>query len=164
MNYFLKNKNIEITPEELADLNRQAGEKKGIWPEEGTKYWYIDSFGDKTSSLWGSTPCDKFRFLSGNFFFTEEAVDKRLEYLEALHSIRQFVLEEGLELKPDWSNGDQEKWFIWKECSGNLIVCYTDRIYHGPPDLPYFKSKKDAEKVTDAKRKELEIIFSYPSC
>lgn len=167
MNYFLKTKNIEITPEELADLNRQAGKKKSVWPEKGTPYWFTYEDGEKAPSKWDGVAIDKFRFLSGNFFLTEEAVDKRLEYLNALHSIRQFVLEEGLEFTPDWEDEEQEKWFIWKNCERDFMStslmysCLMYSCYYGPKDLPYFKNDEDAKKVLDEKTKELEIVFSW---
>lgn len=158
--YTLKSKNIEITEEDLADLNQQAESKKSGMPREGQKYWYCDSYGDKGRDVWNKSRGDYHGLYSGNLFLTEEKCDEYLKYVNALKAITKFKIENGLnDFKADWTNGLLAKWYI------ELLVdefgvedCY---IKNSLNLLGYYASKEDAQKVIDNCKAKILIVANY---
>jgi hypothetical protein len=156
----LKNRDIEITEEELADLNKQASEKKSIWPE-CTAYYYVHDSNIVEESFWTNSDYERTRFLMGNYFINEEDAEKYRDYLIALQSVRQFILEEGLDFRPDWYDKKQDKYTIsyWDDNDDFEINCWNSK--NSLSILGHFKSEEECEKLISAKEAELRIIFTY---
>lgn len=55
--------------------------KEEVWPQEGDRYYYVDSFGEVTFSFWYERYFHSFRRDTGNMFRTEE---EALSYREKL--------------------------------------------------------------------------------
>jgi len=110
MKYTLKNKDIELTDEELDELNAQRDEKtKRFVPTKGDNYWFVQSSGMVNTMTWMNSNTDNYRLSQGNVFRTREEAEAKLAYNEAFGTIREYILEQNGDWIPDW---DENKYYL----------------------------------------------------
>ena len=146
---------IKENPELLEENTELLEEKNGRWkPEDGDRYWLVNTLGTVNNSFWGNDKYDQWRYLQRNVFETEEEAQEHLDYLNALAVIR----DDAGDFEPDWDDDEQEKWYgyfstIFKKFdvrTVNSAVCIG---------VIHFPSKKSIQHSQKVHRKEWEIVL-----
>lgn len=145
--------------------HNRVEEKKGGMPwraEDDARYWCIvRQIVVECSDH--RAPTSTFNYSTGNYFCTEEEAQAHLTYLQALGKVRLAILEANEGWVPDWSNTDNEKYFIYYSnyttgLKKGLKVSWDAGSYSNY-SLPYIKSQEIAEQIIKDYKEELEIIF-----
>jgi len=155
MKYTLKNKEIELTDEEVKEIVRMSEEKKVGWiPEDDEEYWYVSSSGDIYEEVWDSHNVDNFRLSQGNVFRTQEEAQAHLTYLKAVAT-----LKESAEFwQPDWGDEEQKKYYVYYGCHyGRFEMSCSWRLAH--PLNIHFQSEAKAEESIKNYEKEWKIVL-----
>jgi len=158
----LNNQEIELTPEQVAQIKEIVGIKKGLWKPK-INYWYycIDMNGDIMQVCFDKNNENMVnRIISiGNLFETRELAQKQVDKLKAIQRVKEYIVENDLALEPDWEDGGQEKSNIYydfdeEEFDYNWYNCYKN---YSP--IGYLKSKEACNQLIEAKEDDLKIIW-----
>ena len=161
MKYTLKNKDIELTDEELDELNAQRDEKtERFVPTKEDNYWFVQS--DKMVNImtWINSNTDNYRLSQGNVFRTREEAEAKLAYNEAVGTIREYILEQNGDWMP---SSDENKYYL---CHDNPILpgtwCSNWKYYNYSGAIgAYAKSSQIIKDTIEKYPEELEIIRKY---
>ena len=129
--------NIEVnlnnlTKEEQEQFNalvKKANKPKNskVWkPEIGDLYYYIDAVNDTTRITRTSydSAYGLFNYSIGNCFKTREGAEYALERLKVITEMKRYIAEHD-DVKLDWENYDQNKWYIlYYYDTGNIGTDY----------------------------------------
>ena len=158
MKYTLKNKDIELTDEELDELNAQRDEKTE--PGIGTLYWCVDDKGEVYYGYWANDNIDNYRLSQGNVFRTREEAEAKLAYNEAVGTIREYILEQNGDWTPDCCEKKYylcySSWFTPHKWVSDL----TRYNYRGVIGA-YAQSEQIIKDTIEEYPEELEIIREY---
>ena len=148
--------NITVNMENLSEEERKQlmkliqksnGSKwKVCKPKNNEKYFFISGCGVINSFRWINDSTDNGCYGIGNCFKTEEEAEFALEKAKVETELRRFA-EENNEYEIDWTDEDQEKWFMYYNCDMKKI----DIIYNTvlKTHCIYFSSKKIAKQAID---------------
>lgn len=147
---------VQIEETELKKLEV----KKGRWrAEAGDRYFQLWSDGDISANTESGGEYDNFRHLVGNYFQTKEQAESYKQFLQAVGEIKQYIVENGMEFKPDWKNDEQFKCYVyhggdeWER--GSATTC------HQPSIIPYLAEQSHAQAIIRDCNKQLEIIREF---
>ena len=163
MKYTLKNKDIELTDEELDELNAQRDEKtERFVPTKGDNYWFVPSSGMVSTMRWINSNTDNYRLSQGNVFRTREEAEAKLAYNEAVGTIREYILEQNGDWIPDW---DENKYYL---CQNNWLLAVEWFINWEYDDCigaigAYAENSQIIKDTIEKYPEELEIIREYVS-
>lgn len=126
-------KRIEELEEKQDELQKQINELKQVkveeqkkkWmPEYSKEYWFVGDNGEIYMSIWGGSCHDKWRYLTGNVFKTEQEAEEHKNKLKVQAQFRNFVEKRNEEL--DWENNNQEKYFLnYSYNYEKIIISFT---------------------------------------
>ena len=118
--------------------------------EYNEKYWCNDGNGGIYSSTEDGHKADSYRFLTGNYFKTEEEAEVYKEYLIA----RQMLLDDakGGRFTPDGNN------YVGSYSCGTWDSTFVCNYFTG--DI-YFKTEEALEKSLKVHKEQWEIIRKY---
>lgn len=102
---------IESLMNELKEINKEEKINKKWVPEHSKEYWYVGYNGEIYMSIWGGSCHDKWHYLTGNVFKTEEEAEEHGKKLEIQSRFKNFVEEHTEEL--DWGNYNQDKYYLY---------------------------------------------------
>lgn len=84
--------------------NGDLREIKGKFiPQDGERFWFVDANGNVTANRFNSDCVDEWITKHHPVFYTEEEAEEYEHYLETLDEYT---------FKPDWEDGEQEKYEI----------------------------------------------------
>lgn len=129
---------IEELEKELLELKELVKEEKEF-PQDGDRYWYIDSDGEVISSEWERFPSEEHMLEVGNIFKTEDEAYFAVEKLKVDAELRKLSDSWDLELTQYTFS------FDW-EC-GELKIEYPD--YNQYPNSYYFYSVDDLQQAIE---------------
>ena len=137
----------ELKQELLAKLEQEDKEEKKPFlvdlPNDNDEFYYIDDYDnticERSFHMYDSN--NLFCYINGSFFKTEEEAKQHLKERRLLFKLQQWAKEKNDGWKPDWSNDDEEKYYItyfedesielsWEITWGMIIFS----------KLPYFKT------------------------
>ena len=161
MKYTLKNKDIELTDEELDELNAQRDEKtERFVPTKGDNYWFVPSSGMVSTMIWKNSNTDNYRLSQGNVFRTKEEAEAKLAYNEAVGTIREYILEQN----GDWMPSSEEnKYYICHDnpsSPGEWFINWEYHDYSGAIGA-YAKNRQIINDTIEKYPEELEIIREF---
>jgi len=161
MKYTLKNKDIELTDEELDELNAQRDEKtERFVPTKGDNYWFVQSSGMVNTMTWINSNTDNYRLSQGNVFRTIEEAEAKLAYNKAVGTIRMYILEQNGDWTPDYCEKKYylcySSWFTPHKWVSDL----TRYNYRGVIGA-YAQSEQIIKDTIEEYPEELEIIREY---
>lgn len=129
---------LDNLQEQIDDLKRQIEQKKP-WPQVGDHWFYVSGHDAVIAFTWRNTEADHFRRDFGlGIQPTREAMQEVLDAHKAIKA---------LSFKPDWSDHEQEKWYV--RCNhpkGKFLAQYTKASEI--PKINYFPDEETAEKAT----------------
>ena len=96
-------------------------------PKKGEVYYFLDSAGYVSHTYWTGSEDDLFRFNVGNCFTTEKEANDFKENLLTKQLLKDLALELNKGKKIDWSNCNNNKYYIFIHSIGNsLSTTYTN--------------------------------------
>lgn len=126
------------------------------WFEEiEPNFWVINKHGrilEKYSGIFEKHNIDNLKSID-NYFETEEQAKKHLKWLKA----RVVLLEDTKGFKPDWSYGEQEKYFVCYDYGVKRLD--IDDYYFCKYGEFCFKTEEDAQKSIEKHEKEWKIYL-----
>jgi hypothetical protein len=162
MRFIIKNKEIELTAEEVAEIVKQSKEtKQSLYfvPKMGEVYFVLNA-ACFYSSIWKNDNIDNGFLARAEIYRTKEEAQKADEKRLALGRIRKYIHENGLEFVPNWKNENEDKYQIigWDyddDMPDKGWYCYIDRSCHNL----IFRSEEDRQKVLDNCKDDLRILL-----
>ena len=130
--------------------------ESGWWkPSRGDSYYFVQSAGVITYTVWMDNFQDRARYSLGNYFSTEKAAERYRDYLEAIATARR---DEGVlttkEACEQCDNGNRVYCLILPGTVRNTISAVA-------PGGIYFKDTESAGASWDAHHKEWQTIINY---
>ena len=157
--YKLRNKEIELTEEEVKDLVRQMEGSKGekyFFPEEGETFYYATQYGTSRTEYEPKSEDDLI--ISGGVYRTKELAEKARDKQKALVRMWKWVQENDLFWEPDFSE-DIARYFPSYHYSNkfwSLNSCYLVRSNYF---FPHFKTIEDCQKFIDNNLSDLNLFI-----
>lgn len=153
-------KKIAELEAEKKELKRQMdGFRVTARVRQGDEYYFIDVDGDKDNLTDDRDEFDDYKFYSGNYYKSEEEVEKAIKKQEAFNRIMKYVYDNNLPLTLDWTNPAQQKHQIFYNHDKEALDSDYCKQYQLSVALPYFRSSEDARRVIADCKKDLEIYF-----
>lgn len=105
--------------EEIERLKSQSGER--CRADYTGEYWYISNNGDIIVDDDNDWACDEFKFNIGNYFKTEKEAEKVLNKTLIYNKLKDLALKLNNGTPVDWSNGSQQKFYIYYDNAANRL-------------------------------------------
>jgi len=151
-------KEIDITKEELAELNKQA--ESVVWkPEYYDIYYIVDSWQEVETSTWRNDVIDNFRYNIGNCFETIEEALKSADRQQALARVKAYIRDNDFGLVPDWSNGEQYKYRIYYNHQYKRFNCFCSSSTQYETEIGHLKSEEACKQVWENMEEDLLLIY-----
>lgn len=122
--------------------NRRKEEEKK-WPQEGDRYYCIESAGNIEDYFYEGSPIDDEICRIGNIFRTEEEAEFKLEQLKVLHELEELADDD-----QPWDKNNSH-YNIAYEYEDNNIRIESWKHYQTSPIKYYFKSHESAQAAID---------------
>lgn len=160
------NSKVEDLRQELLEKLKLIDEKNDRFqvalPKEYDTFYYIDDLDNEINLLYFEPfdENDRKRFLTGRLFKTEKEAEQYLKEQELLFKIKKWaeIYNEGW--KPDLTNHGQAKWSIVYNIRVDGFIPHNMRVFNYlTNDLPYFKSRKVAQKCIKEFGKEINEVL-----
>ena len=158
MKYKIKGLDIEITEEQLNELNKQRENKgeKYFFPKDGEAYYAVDW--RRVRGTVKNIPYDD-EIIDRGVFRTEELAKKEDEKRKALVRMSKWSQDNGLFFEPDWSDENQKKYSPYydhknKKWSTSPVYYYQVNFL-----LPHFKNFDDCQKFIDNNLSDLNLFI-----
>lgn len=95
---------------ELKQVKVEEKPKEKWMPKSYEEYWFVSDTGEIYCSVWTNTHQNRWRYLTGNVFKTEQEAKEYKKKIEIQAQFRNFVQERNDEL--DW-NDVKNKWYMY---------------------------------------------------
>lgn len=144
---------LEKNPNILDEWFEEIKESTRWKPEMGQKYYFLDGGGFAYDNRWDDDSVDNGRFEIDNCFQTEEEAEIVVEYLKALAVVRGDATSKFTK--------DRRNWRVFYDTAGNCLAVGVNlyNIGNGVFSLPYFATRKDAQRSIKLHRNEWLTIF-----
>lgn len=145
-----------LRDEFISKLEDDKKEFKLTYPEDEEVIYLADC--EVTSVLYDAVDkADKRIFEHGLYFNTEQEAEQHLKERRLLFKLHQWAEMKNEGWKPDWSNDEQEKYFIGAR-GGVLLTDYT-WCYNRFFKLPFFKTEEIAQECIDIFGDEIKEVL-----
>ena len=150
-----------LRDEFISKLEDDKKEFELTYPEDGETVYYI---GCVDGSIFGRNYCvddsdDKYMFEHGLYFKTYEEAEQHLKESKLIFKLKQCTKEKNGSWEPDWSDGGENKYYIFYGHSGNEFEVSSVVISDNFKKLPYFKSREIAQECIDEFGEEIKEVF-----
>lgn len=132
-------KELKERLEKLEAAKTEEPQSKRWKPKDKETYWLIDCGGDIKDVLWHNDKVDKWSYLTGNCFKTQEEAEEYKKQIEYTARYKNYVEEHSEQL--DWNNTMQEKYFAQFCCNFNEIEI-DSFLYHKVQGTIYASSEQ----------------------
>lgn len=152
-----------LRDEFISKLEDDKKEFKLTYPEDGASVYFIYR-GDKSITnlnFWNNSTTDKNIFEIGEYFNTKEEAEQCLRERELLFKLHQWAKEKNDGWKPDWSNDDEEKYYItyFKDKSLGVSWEITWSMINFTK-LPYFKTSEITQECIKLFGNEIKEVLT----
>lgn len=150
---------IDALKEELEKLQKKPYEIS--YPEPGTKTYYIrDCTGDIHSVILNFLGEDiKYLYDIGLLFDTEEEAEQFKRERALIKKIKCWAKEQQGDWKPDWSDRDEKKFYIYYDGQNEMLRIHTWSVSNILSTLPTLKTIEIAEACIDEFGDEIVEVF-----
>lgn len=145
---------ISISDESFEALKKSLLKKDRFIPGVWQKYYYVNSWGDKSFSTWSGGMEDTFCLGQGNVFATREEAEEHAEKLKAISDVVNYCYENDLV-----SGEGERRHYIYHEDGEYDFDYYSETVKYADM-LPTLKSEEACEQVIKEKKDQLDIIFN----
>ena len=132
------------------------------YPEDGGSVYFINR-GDKSitkTRFWDNSTIDKNYFEIGEYFNTEQEAEQYMKERKLLFKLHQWAKFKNEGWVPDWSNDDEEKYYITYFKDKSLGVSWE--ITWGMINftkLPYFKTSEITQECIKLFENEIKEVL-----
>lgn len=147
---------IELTAEQVAKIQ---GKGKG-YPENDTRYWFVDDYGTAIASTWVNDQFDLHRLHTKNFYLTREEAKQAEAKQEALARVNKYIWENDLESICDWGDESQHKYYIHYNHDRAKLDWVFGIGSQYELTIPYLKSGEACEQVIKNCEADLLLIHN----
>jgi len=149
---------VTLTQEQIDQILKEHKEKKG-YPHTNTEYFSVTYYGWAQEYNWENNNDEEFMFDIGNYYATKEEAEKAAEKLQALARIRKYIRENDLGVETDWSDHDQDKFFIVYPHDEMMLNWGRSVTWQREDNIGYLKSAVAARQVIDNCKDDLLTYF-----
>lgn len=143
-------------------ISKLEGDKfKLTYPDTGEVVYFI-SIPDHIVEYTRFNPgykTDKKMFEQGLFFNTKEEAEQFLKERKLLFKLYQWAKEKNDGWEPDWSNGDEIKYYIFYSNSDMYLKISSAVSLERFDKLPYFKTREIAQECIDLFGDEIKEVL-----
>ena len=129
-----------------AEAEKEKKENKRWRADESCLYWFVQSNGISNCTYEYYRDIDNFCYDTHNYFQTEEEARRYAKVLETERQLKKFADEHNDVI--DWSNINQEKWYLYYNYSGYKIGI-SNHHWTKKSRVIYFSSEEIAEQAID---------------
>lgn len=109
---------INILIEKQNELKKSLSISEEMRPRiEGIRYYYIDTTGNIQKSIERLLPVSDWLYTIGNYFKTEQEAKEYKNNLITKQKLKDLALKLNDEIKIDWKNNNQRKYYIYYDHS-----------------------------------------------
>lgn len=147
---------VEIDESELRRALEET--KPEQWPREGETVWELYTGGTIQLTRFKTIyQLHNGRLDQGNLFRTKAEAERERDCRAAMHQIKEFIRENGMEYTPDWTDRDQLKWtYYYNWLLGQWGATYSATSqWFGQPCV---KSSGDVQRIIDECSEHLEVL------
>ena len=150
-----------LRDEFISKLEDDKKEFELTYPEDGETVYYISC---ADGSIYDRDYCvdnwdDKYMFEHGLLFKTREEAEQHLKESKLIFKLKQYAKEKNEGWEPDWSDGGENKYYIFYGQSGNEFEVSSVVISDNFKKLPYFKSREIAQACIDEFGEEIKEVL-----
>lgn len=151
----------QLRDEFIAKLEDDKKEFKLTYPEKDDWVYCVDGDTGEIVEVYytANNTTDRFLFEHGYYFETKEEAEQYLKERKLLFKIHQWAKEKNEGWEPDWSDGGENKYYIFYGHSGNEFEVSSVVISDNFKKLPYFKSREIAQECIDEFGDEIKEVF-----
>lgn len=150
---------VEISDESYEALAKGVKTKKPWRAQLSSAYYIItDNLRAMQTREDGDT-IDGLRYLTGNYYRTEEEAKKALERQKAIGRVTRCIYELNDGWEPDWSDEYQAKYGIGYDHKYENFYCHWRGCGHIQMTLPYMATEEIADQIITEMKDDLRIIW-----
>lgn len=129
------------------------------------RYWYPNDNSHKSYYIddnWSIKERDKYALnaiYAGNIFQTKEEAEKELAKRKAIVTIKRYISDTFGVFEPDWSDKDQNKYWILYNHQDNKFTIDWFKYYDNCSPIWYLSCQKHTREIIEKFDTELGIIF-----
>jgi hypothetical protein len=161
MKFTIKNKEIELTAEEVEEIVKQSKEAKQplyFVPKMEEEYFVLSECSVCVLN-WGNGRADNLYLDRANVYRTKEEAEKEDQKRLALGRIRKYIHENDLESAPNWEDGEDKYQIVgWDYGLDKPITDCSPYIDYSSYNL-IFRSVEDGQKVIDNCKDDLRTLL-----
>lgn len=132
------------------------------YPEDGGSVYFINR-GDKSitkTRFWDNSTTDKNYFEIGEYFNTEQEAEQYMKERKLLFKLQQWAKEKNDGWEPDWSDDDEEKYFItYVDCEKVELSWEIAWGMMNFTKLPYFKTSEIVQACIEEFGEEIKEVL-----
>lgn len=151
-----------LRDEFISKLEDDKKEFKLTYPEDRSTVFYIGGFNEVKigeTSFWANNNFDEGMFEHGLYFKTKEEAEQYLKECKLLFKLQQWAKFKNDGWEPDWSNGDEEKYYIFYSNSNTYLKISSGFTLERFDKLPYFKTREIAQECIDIFEDEIKEVL-----
>lgn len=148
-----------LRDEFISKLEDDKKKFKLTYPEDEEVVYLADC--EVTSVLYDAVDkADKRIFEHGLYFNTEQEAEQSLKERKLLFKLHQYAKEKNDGWEPDWSNGNEIKYYIFYSNSDMYLKISSAFSLERFNKLPYFKSREIAQECIDLFGDEIKEVLA----
>ena len=156
--------NSEEQTEEAQEITEVTEVKKsyGIsYPNDGARVYYPNYFDGqiKESNFTVNCNADESLYEKGLMFDTKEEAEQFIKEQTLIKKIKCWAKEQQGDWKPDWSDGDEKKFYIYYDGQNEMLRIHTWSVSNILSTLPTLKTIEIAQACIDEFGDEILEVF-----
>ena len=147
---------IKAMKEKLASMEEELNKPELYkhFPSKGEVYYFYTS---SKGAICSNTASDNN--LKVNAYRTEKEAEKAYNKAVALEKVKRRILELQGDWKPDWTDKDEEKFYIQYGHNGRSFISICWYTTQHAASIPYIKSEEVINTIINEMEDELKLIF-----
>lgn len=159
----LSNK-IEKSRAEIDELKKELEELQDkpyeiSYPIGYALMWYLDDCACVTSYQYYNTAVDRVFYESGLLFDTKEEAEQFKREQVLIKKIKCWAKEQQGDWEPDWSDGDEKKFYIYYDGQNEMLRIHTWSVSNILSTSPTLKTIEIAQACIDEFGDEIVEVF-----
>jgi len=157
----VEDKELELSEETSKIVMSELKKEKKEFPQIGDNYWIIEDDGGKDCFSFDDDDVDTEYLKVGNFYKTEELVDKEIAKREAIVRVKNYI-KDNFGYDPndwaDWEDGATDKYTIYYNYKESEIDSdFTSDLKYNS-FIGYIKTYDECEILIKNCKEDLELI------
>lgn len=150
-----------LRDEFISKLEDDKKEFELSYPKNEEMLYYFEVFEGEIYDIYYSdnSKVDKYIFEHGLYFNSKEEAEQYIKERKLLFKLHQWAKLKNEGWEPDWSNGDEIKYYIFYDYYRKELHFSFKNSTSTIDKLPYFKSEKISEECIDMFGDEIKEVL-----